>query len=84
MPPPAPVPTHRLTVKTSAEAAVEPSRKRASEVPLTSLEEGEREIEGEDVHMGLVQALEEEFADLDVKDERQIRLENGIDWAPES
>ena len=60
------------------------ARKRTSEMPLPTLEEEEREVPGEDVHMQLICALEEEFADLDIKDERQIRLENGVDWAPES
>ena len=36
--------------------------------------------------MPMTQSLEEEIqlADLDVRQERQIQLESGVEWAPES
>ena len=37
------------------------ARKRTSEMPLPTLEEEEREVPGEDVHMQLICALEEEL-----------------------
>jgi hypothetical protein len=82
--PAAPAPAHRLREKTPEAEVATTARKRTSEMPLPTLEEEEREVPGEDVHMQLICALEEELADLDIKDERQIRLENGVDWAPES
>jgi hypothetical protein len=75
--------------KKSSPCEIEQSRKRESEVPLGELENDEQGDDrggpcGADVQMQLLEILKEEevASSLDVREEEQVRLENGVDWAP--